>query len=131
MLRTIIVTIIANGLAVVAAAWLIPGIWLGGDTWQETAVSAGLVAVVLGLVNAVVRPIVRFVTLPLIWLTLGLFIVVVNAAMLMLTSWLSEQLGLAFRVDGFFWAGVLGAIVVSIVTMLVQGVLTDGRRERD
>ena len=131
MLRSIIVTIIANGLAVVAAAWLIPGIWLGGETWQQTAVSAGLVAVVLGLVNAVVRPVVRFVTLPLIWLTLGLFIVVVNAAMLMLTSWLSEVLGLAFHVDGFFWAGVLGAIVVSVVTMLVQGVLPDRSRERD
>ena len=61
----------------------------------------------------------------------GDFVVVVNAAMLMLTSWLSEVLGLAFHVDGFFWAGVLGAIVVSVVTMLVQGVLPDRSRERD
>ena len=120
MVRSVVVTIIGNGLALVAAAWLIPGIWLGGDTWAQTAVSAALVAVVLGLVNAVVKPVVEFFSLPLIWLTLGLFVLVVNGAMLMLTSWLSGRLGLAFHVDGFFWAGVLGAVVVSLVTMLVN-----------
>lgn len=124
---TLLITIIANGLALVAAAWLLPGVTLGGTDWQQTAVTATLVAVVLGLVNAVVKPIVRFISLPLIWLTLGLFSLVVNAAMLLLTSWLSGRLGLAFHVDGLVWSAILGGLVVSLVTMVVHGILGKDR----
>ena len=125
MLRAILVTIVANGLAVVAAAWLIPGITLGGTTWTEVAISAGWVAVVLGLVNAVIKPVVRFFSLPLIWLTLGLFALVVNALMLLLTSWLSGRLGLAFHVDGLFWSAILGGLLVSVVSMVVNAVVPE------
>ena len=62
------------------------------------------------MVNAVVRPVVKFLSLPFIILTLGLLIFVINALMLLLTSWLAGQLGLGFHVDGF-WTAVVGAIV--------------------
>lgn len=126
-MRSILITIVANGLALVAAAWLLTGITLGGQGWAETAVTAALVAVVLGLVNAIVKPVVRFLSLPLIWLTLGLFTLVVNAAMLLLTSWVSGRLGLAFHVDGLFWSGILGGLVISLVTTVVDAVLGKDR----
>lgn len=85
------------------------------------------VALVFGLVNAVVRPLVQLLSLPLIVLTLGLFLVVINALMLLLTSWLSGVLGLNFSVDDFFWDAVLGSIIISIVSLFVSMLLPDGR----
>lgn len=86
------------------------------------------VAVVFGLVNGLIRPIVRLLTLPLFILTLGLFTFVVNALMLLLTSWLSERLDLPFRVHGF-GAALLGAVIVSVVSFLLNVLLPD-RYER-
>lgn len=130
-MRAILVAILANGLGLVAAAWLIPGITLGGSTWQEVTVTAVLVAVVLGLVNALVKPVVKFLSFPLIILTLGLFSLVINAAMLMLTSWACGKLGLPFHVDGFFWAAILGGVVLSIITMIVNAVVPERQPRQD
>ena len=85
-----------------------------------------LVAVIFGLVNAVVRPVVKLLSLPFIILTLGLLIFVINALMLLLTSWLSEQLGLGWHVEGF-WTAVIGSIVISVVSWAAGLVLPKSR----
>jgi putative membrane protein len=74
-----------------------------------------VMALIFGLVNALIRPILKLLTCPLIILTLGLFTLVINALMLMLASWLGRQLGLGFYVAGF-WPALLGALVISVVS---------------
>ena len=119
-----IVRILAGAVALAAAAWLIDGISVGPGTTSERIVTLLLVAIIFGLVNAIVRPIARLISLPLLILTLGLFTFVVNALMLMLTAWIGDQFDLAFEVDGF-WAALLGALVISVVTFLINVLLPD------
>jgi putative membrane protein len=78
-----------------------------------------LVALIFGLVNAVVKPIVKALGCAIIVLTLGLFLLVINAAMLLLTSWISSQLDIPFHVDNFYPAAFWGAIIVSVVSWLL------------
>jgi putative membrane protein len=115
-----------NAVALAAALWLMAGISLTGDTDGQRVAALLVVAVVFGAVNAFVRPVVRFLAFPFILLTLGLMLVVINALMLLLTSWLSGQIGLGFDVDGF-GSAVGGAIVVSVVTWLMEIVLPSDR----
>ena len=72
-------------------------------------------ALIFGVVNAIVKPILAFVTCPLIVLTLGLFLLVLNAAMMGLTAWIAGQFDIGFHIDSF-WDALLGAIIVSIVS---------------
>ena len=116
-----------NALALAAATLLLSGISLTADTDGRRVLTLVLVAVVFGVVNAVVRPVVKLLSLPFIILTLGLLILVINALMLMLTSYLSRQLGLGFHVDGF-WTAVVGGLVVAVATWLLELVL--GRDDR-
>lgn len=118
--------ILATALATALAVWLVPGISLTADTTANKALTLLAVAVILGVVNAVVKPFTQAVSACLIVLTLGLFLLVINALMLMLTSWLSGQVGLGFHVDGFF-AALLGSIVISLVSSVVAGLLGAGR----
>ena len=88
------------------------------------------VALVFGILNAIVRPILFFFSLPLLIVTLGLFTFVLNAIVLLLTSALSSRLGLGFTVDGFgaaFW----GAIVISVVSIVLSLVLRDSHRNAE
>lgn len=78
-----------------------------------------LVALIFGLVNAIVKPIVKALGCAIIVLTLGLFLLVINAAMLLLTSWISSQLDIPFHVDNFYPAAFWGAIIVSVVSWLL------------
>jgi putative membrane protein len=112
--------IAVTALAVAVAAWLIPGITVTGSSQANIALTVILVAVIIGVVNAVVKPLVSAITGCLILVTLGLFLVVINAWMLMLSSWISGLVGLGFHVDGF-WPAVLGGIVISIVSALLSG----------
>jgi putative membrane protein len=122
MLNFAIQTVI-NGVALAVAAWVVPGITVGnGRATSATVVTLLVVALIFGLVNAIVRPLTKLLTLPLIILTLGLFIFVVNALMLQFTSWLAGVLGVGFHVQHFFWDAVLGALIVTLVSM-VLGVL--------
>ena len=127
MLLNFAIKTVVNGVALWIAALLVDGINFGAnpDTWAVVR-TVLLVALVFGIVNAFVRPIAKVVSLPFIILTLGLFVFIVNALMLELTSWLSDKLGLAFHVDHFFWDAVLGAIVITIVSMVLGWVLPDG-----
>jgi putative membrane protein len=122
-----LVRVAVNAVAVGVACWLLADIWLRGGSASERLLRLLLVAVVFGLVNAVVRPVVKLLSLPFIILTLGLLIFVINALMLMLTSWLSGQIGLGFHVDGFGTA-LVGALIITIVTWGLELVLPDDKR---
>ena len=119
-----IVRTLASALALAAAAALIEGIAVTSDNTGRQVITLLGVAVIFGLINAIVRPVVRLLTLPLFVLTLGLFTFVVNALMLLLTSWISEQLDLAFVVEGF-GAAFLGALVISVVSFVINVALPD------
>jgi putative membrane protein len=111
--RFIIRTVI-TALALWAAVALIPGIEYQGTWWGML-----LVALVFGLINALVRPVLVILSCPLIVLTLGLFIFVLNAFLLWLTGQVSGVLGLDFSVRGFF-AAVLGGIIVGVVSTVLN-----------
>ena len=109
---------LVNSLAVAAATFLVGGIsWTAGDT-TGMVLTMALVALVLGAVNTVVKPVLQVLGGCLVVLTFGLFLLVINALMLMLTSWLAGGLGLGWHVADFgaaFW----GALVISVVSMLL------------
>lgn len=122
-----ILTILANAVAIWVAASLLDGIEIGGEGSSFWLTLLG-VSVVFGVLNAIVKPLLQLLSLPLIVLTLGLFLFVVNAAMLSLTSWLSGVLGLDFHVDSFFWDAVLGAVIISAVSLVVDMLLPDTKK---
>lgn len=116
LLRWLITT-----LSLFAAAELVPGIHVGPNAWTAFAV----MAIILGLVNAVVRPILKLLSCPLIILTLGLFILVINGATLLLASMIaSSWFNVNFHIDGFMPA-FLGALIVSIVSVVLTALLRD------
>ena len=120
-----LIRVIVDSLALAAAAWLIEGIYVTEEAREDQVIALVVVAVIFGLINAIVAPIVKLLSLPFIILTLGLFLLVINAALLLLTSWIAGEIGLGFEVDGF-WAAVLGAIVITIATWILEAVLPDG-----
>jgi putative membrane protein len=120
----LIVRLLASAIALAVAAWLVDGISVGPGTDTERALTLLGVAIIFGLVNAIIRPILRLLTLPLVVLTLGLFLLVLNALMLLLTEWIAEQFDLAFQVDGF-WSALLGALVITVVSFLINIVMPD------
>jgi putative membrane protein len=108
-------------LALFVAAWLVPGITVDGNGWVIYAV----MAVILGLVNAIVRPLLKFLTCPLILLTLGLFVLIINALTLLLASSIAVNwFNVGFYVDGF-WSAFLGALIVSIVTVILSALVRE------
>ncbi len=102
-----------NTLALWAAALLIPGIHF------DNGISLIIVALIFGFVNAIIRPIAKILTFPLIVLTLGLFTLVVNALMLLLAARIAASFGAQFYVSGL-WAAFWGAIVVSFVSIVLS-----------
>ena len=118
------VRLLANALALWVAVLIIPGL-----SHEGSGLALLGVALIFGLVNALVRPIILFLTCPLVVLTLGLFVLVVNTIMLSLTIWLSESFNLGFTSDGFGWT-FLGALVVSVVSGVLTAVLKDDGEDR-
>jgi putative membrane protein len=113
-------------LALFAAAWLVPGIRVEGTAWQVYAV----MALILGLVNAVVRPLLKFLSCPLIILTLGLFVLVINGLTLWLASVIAVNwLGIGFYIDGF-WSAFLGALIVSIISVILSALIREDSDKR-
>lgn len=111
-------------LALFLAAWIVPGIKVAPNAWWVYAV----MAVILGLVNALIRPLLRLLSCGLIILTLGLFTLVINA----LTLWLSSSIAVHwfhvdFHVQGF-WAAFWGALIVSIATVVMSALFRDTQR---
>ena len=112
---------VVTGLALFAAAYLVPGIRVAENAWTVYAI----MAVILGLVNAVVRPILKFLSCPLIILTLGLFILIINAVSFLLASSITVNLfNVGFYVDNF-WSALLGSLIVSVVSIFFNMILKD------
>jgi putative membrane protein len=137
-----IVRVLINGLALWIASWILPGLDISTSATTEAVAQSGVsqgtdpigiilaylfIGLIFGLVNALVRPIVSLLSLPITILTLGLLTIVINAAMLYLTSWLSSYTPVHFTIDSFFWTAVLAAIIITVVS-LVAGRLTGVRR---
>lgn len=123
-MERILTTVAVNAAALAVAAWIFDGIRVGGARTEtlEDVLTLILVAAVFGVVNAIVTPLAKLVSLPVIVLTLGLFLLVVNALMLLLTEVIAEALGLEFGVEGF-WTAVGGALVISLVGIALDAVL--------
>jgi putative membrane protein len=102
------------------AVWIVNGFEFSGEWWQFL-----IVAFIMGVANALVKPILKLFSLPLILVTLGLFLLVVNALVLGLVVWLSGQFELGLTSEGFFWSTFLASIVVSIVSWIISAVLPE------
>lgn len=116
-MRSLLIRWLINTLAIYVAVRLVSGVHYEGGP-----VGFLVVALIFGLVNATVRPLLALLTCPLVLLSLGLFLFVINAVMLLLTGWLSRQFALGFRVDGFwpaFWAGLLIGLVSLFLSIVV------------
>jgi len=120
----------ASAAALAVATWLLPGIStdVGADAWAKVWTVVA-VAAIFGAVNSVVKPLFTFATAPLIFLSLGLFLLVINAVLLMLVSWLAGQLGLAWHVDDW-GSAFLGALIVSVVSFIVNAFFKRGEEHR-
>lgn len=100
-------------------------IGLPTQTLQDKIIPLAAVGLVFSLVNTFVAPVVKVLSLPFIVITLGLFLLVINAFLLLFTEWITTRLSVPFAVDGFWWA-MLGTIVVSIVNAILNSVVRNG-----
>ena len=119
----------ANAGALAVATWLLSGITLTAPTTEGKVLTLLVVALIFGVVNASVKPIFTLVTAVAVVLTLGLFLIVINALMLWLTSWVSGLFDLGWTVSGF-WPALLGAIVVSIISFVLNAFIPDRDTQR-
>ena len=119
----LLIRLIINAVALYVATRFVPGLTFDGH-WTTIA----LVALIFGLVNALVRPLLEVLTCPLVILTLGLFTFIINALMLLLTGWIGDQFGLGFHVAGFVPA-LIGALVVSLVSFVLNLVASEATGE--
>ena len=119
-----------TGFALWIVTLVVSGIrFVGGDTTWERIGIIFVVAVIFGLVNAIIKPIVQIVSIPLYILTLGLIHIVINALMLWLTSWITEHTThWGLFIDDFWWTAIWAAIVLSIVSWALSLIVRDTRR---
>ncbi len=117
----LILRIMINALSIAAAIKLVEGITFTGEWWKMIIIGA-----IFGIMNSLLKPLMMIFTFPLIVLTLGLFTLVVNAMMLLITAGLSGPLKLGLQIHGF-WPAFWGALIVSLVSMLLSW-LTGAKR---
>jgi putative membrane protein len=142
-MRSFIVRVLINGLALWIASWILPGLDISTSATTEAVANSGVtqgtetigiilaylfIGLIFGVVNAFVRPLVSFLSLPITILTLGLFTIVINAAMLYLTSWISSYTPVNFTIDSFFWTAVLAAIIITLISLVAGRLTGAGRR---
>ena len=121
-MQYLILRLAINALSLAAAIKMIGGITFTGEWWKIL-----IVAALFGFVNAMIKPLVQFFTIPLIIVSLGLFTLIINATMLAVTAALSEPFHLGFYINGF-WPAFWGAIIISIVSMLLSWLTGVNRR---
>jgi putative membrane protein len=127
----VLVRVLVNAVALWVTTIVVPGVSIGATGGRgEQVLTFVVLGALFGLVNVLVRPVVKLLSLPLYVLTLGLFSIVVNALMLELTAWLSGFTPLTLTVDDFFWSAVLGALVVGVVAWLLALLVPERRHER-
>ena len=125
--------LLSTAAGVALATWLIDGIFFTGPSsgWEEVKhkiLPLLLVSLILGVISSFVKPVVTFFSIPFIVLTLGLFLLVINALMLMLTAWIAGLLDIGFHVEGF-WNALLGSLVISFVNWFISiSVLKDDKK---
>lgn len=116
---------IITAIALMTAVYFVPGIRVEDNAW----IAVGVMAIVLGFVNAIIRPILKLLTCPLILLTLGLFVFVINGLMLSFSAWITQTFfNLGFYVDGF-WPALIGAIIVGVVSFFLSIFLIDDQEK--
>lgn len=118
-----------NAVAIWLATLVVPGVGIGaqaGNTGPlENILTFVAIGLLFGLVNAVIKPIVKLLALPFYVITLGLFAFLVNAFMLQITEWISDATPMTFYIDDFFWDAILAAIVITFVSMIMNLILPD------
>jgi putative membrane protein len=119
MMRRILLRLLINAIALWVAVQIVPGIH------ADQPLTIIIVALIFGVINAILRPIVAFFTCPMILVTLGLFIFVINAVMLWATAWVAGRLDLGFGIEGGFWPAFWGALVISAVSLALSLVIKD------
>jgi putative membrane protein len=119
-----------TGVALWVVSLIVPGLsFVGGSTTLQRAGIIFVVAVIFGLVNAIIKPIVQIVSIPLYILTLGLIHIVINALMLWITSWITRHTThWGLQIAHFWWTAIWAAIVLSIVSWLLSLVIRDTKR---
>ena len=120
-----LLTLLGTAASVWVAVWIVDGFEFDGEWWQLL-----IVAVIVGVSNAIIKPILQFFSLPLIVLTLGLFLIIVNALVLQLAVWLSgpDVFNLGLTSDGFWWTTFWASIVISIVGWILGAIIPDEGR---
>lgn len=129
----LIITVLVTAVALATSTLVVDGINVTDSTWSAKAGTLIIVAALFGIVNGIVKPIVKTIGCGIYVLTLGLFGLVVNALLFMLVGWFAGQFGIGFEVAGF-WAGFWGAIVVSVVSFVLHLAIPEpgnGDRDRD
>jgi putative membrane protein len=121
----ILIRLAISALALWITTVIVPGITLSTDSIGEAVLTLVVVAVIFGVVNAVLRPIIKTVGCAFYVLTLGLVAIVVNGALFLLTSWIAGELDLPFHVDDFWPSAVVGALLVGIVSWVLNALVGD------
>lgn len=128
-----IVWVLTTSAGLAVAAWILPGIWFEGadtpfgDEVQDKILPLLLTGVIMAVISMTVEPVVKLLSLPFIIVTIGLFLLVINALMLLLAAWVADLVDLGFHVDGFWWA-VLGSIIITLVTSFIDAILREPAR---
>jgi putative membrane protein len=125
-----VIGIIVSAAALGVAAWIVPGILVSGHGTASKAGTLLVVALIFGVINTVLKPIIKTVGCAFYVLTLGLVALVVNGLLLWLTSYIADKLTLPFHITGFV-AAVEGALIVAVVSWVLHLILGDERHDND
>ncbi|PKQ22288.1 MAG: hypothetical protein CVT65_14140 [Actinobacteria bacterium HGW-Actinobacteria-5] len=114
-----LVRFLASAAALAVATWLVPGITVEKPDLTSEVITILIVAAIFGVVNTIIKPLFKFVSAPLILITLGIFLLVINALLLLLISWLAGEMGVGWHVDGF-GSAFLGGLIISVVSFILN-----------
>jgi putative membrane protein len=128
-MKAFLIKVLVNAVAIWIATLVVDGMTVRGpgSDLGSRILTYLVIGAIFGVINALIKPVVRLLTLPFYVITLGLFTFVVNALMLQLTSWISQATPLTFHIDDFFWTAILGAVVVTFVSLVLNLVIPDNK----